>query len=73
MPGFIKTPEDEERWEKAKEIVRKQYGKTEKDGEEFWKLVTGVYKRMGGHTGDHIEKSLQAFRDMVHEWQKNRF
>ncbi len=39
---------DEERWEKAKRIVMNQYGKTEADGDDFWALVTGVYKQARG-------------------------
>lgn len=73
MPSFIKTPKDEERWEKAKELVRKQYGKTEKDGEEFWRLVTGVYKQAGGHVEhDALQKSLMDIREMVFTWQKEK-
>lgn len=48
MPSWIKGKDNEEKWEKAKEIVKKQYSLTEDDGEDFWKLVVGVYKRMGG-------------------------
>lgn len=68
MPAFVK---DEELWEKAKEIVRKQYKKSEKDGDEFWRLVTGVYKQAGGNRarGDHLEKSLADFRKLVHDWR----
>jgi len=58
MPKFVKTERDEELWEKAKEIVKKQYGKTEADGDEFWKLVTGVYKQAGGYTGKRVKKGL---------------
>lgn len=39
---------DEDKWEKAKEIVKKQYGVSEEDGEQFYRLVMGVYKRMKG-------------------------
>lgn len=62
MPSnLVKTPHDERLWEKAKEIVRKQYGKTEKDGESYWKLVVGVYKQAGGHKEEEkVEKSMEA-------------
>ena len=39
---------DEEKWTKAKKIVKKQYNKTEADGDEFWELVMGVYKQARG-------------------------
>lgn len=45
MPHWV---QDEDKWEKAKEVVKDQYGKDEDDGDDFWKLVTGVYKKMGG-------------------------
>lgn len=44
MPEWVK---DKKKWEKAAEIVKKQYDKDEKE-KDFWKLVTGVYKNMGG-------------------------
>lgn len=45
MPSWVK---DEDKWEKAKKIVKKEYNLSEKDEEKFWRLVTGIYKRMGG-------------------------
>ncbi len=42
---FIK---DEEKWNKAKEIVKKQYDIDESAGEKFYKLVMGVYKQARG-------------------------
>jgi len=39
---------DEDKWNKAKEIVHKEYGKTESDGDHYWELVMGVYKKAGG-------------------------
>jgi hypothetical protein len=63
MPEFVRTEKDEKLWEKAKEIVKKQYGKTEADGDEFWALVTGVYKRAGGRVGgDSVRKSVSGAR-----------
>ena len=44
-PEHIK---DKERWEKAKEIVQEEYGKTPGDGDEFYELVMGVYKQARG-------------------------
>ena len=42
----VRTEQDEYLWERAKEIVRRQYKLTEEDGERFWRLVMGIYKRM---------------------------
>ncbi len=55
MPSWVK---DEDKWEKSKEIVKKQYNLSEKDEEDFWKLVTGVYKKMGGEIRSPKEGSV---------------
>jgi hypothetical protein len=39
---------DEDKWEKAKELATEQYDLDEDDGEAYWKLVMGVYKRLKG-------------------------
>lgn len=64
MPAnFVRTPHDEHLWEKAKEIVRKEYGKTEDDGDEYWKLVVGVYKQAGGKAlSDADMKRIRALK-----------
>lgn len=42
MPAFIKTPEDEKRWDRAK-------AKAEEAGhKEDWAYVTSIYKNMNG-------------------------
>jgi hypothetical protein len=47
MPAFIKTKEDEELWQRAKDAVVDQYGDIEKsDPEKFFSIVTSVYKNM---------------------------
>lgn len=44
-----KSEKDVERlYEESKKIVEKEYNKTEKDGESFYQLVTGVLKKMLG-------------------------
>jgi hypothetical protein len=53
MPSFIK---DEEKWEKAKEIARKEYKKNEKNEDEFWSLVMGIYKKMNGEFKKRLKK-----------------
>jgi hypothetical protein len=61
MPSWVKGKKDEELWDKAKAIVTKEYKLTEKDGEKFWKLVTGVYKKSGGEV-DSNESTQVAVR-----------
>ena len=50
MPiNVVKTKRDEELWEKAKRVVRNEYGSQKKIGKEkFYKLVMGTYKKMKG-------------------------
>ena len=45
IPSSIK---DEDKWEKAKKIVKKEYEIDEDDNDNFWALVMGVYKKMKG-------------------------
>ena len=42
MPGFVKTPEDERLWDKAKDLAKEQGHK------EDWAYITGIYKKMKG-------------------------
>lgn len=64
MPAWVK---DEEKWGKAKKIVQKQYDLNEKDGEDFWKLVTEVYKKMGGEIrkGDSVKESILTSKSLI--------
>lgn len=39
---------DEAKAQKAGQRVTEQYGATEADGERYWRLKAGIYKRMGG-------------------------
>ena len=50
MPAFIKTKDDEKRWDKAKAIAIKS-GKFEKGSDRFWAYVNGIYQRMSGNRG----------------------
>jgi len=54
--------EAEKRWKQAKEIAEEETGKTEADGEEFWRYVTGVFKRSMG-----IMESATALDAAAHE------
>jgi hypothetical protein len=44
MPGFVKTPEQEARWSKAKAAAAKE---TEVNSENYWKLSNFLFHRMG--------------------------
>jgi len=45
MPvAVVKTVEEEELWERAKEIARERYPYAE--GSRFWRIVMGIYKKM---------------------------
>lgn len=45
MPvGVVRTAEEEEAWERAKELARKQYPWA--TGARFYRIVMGIYKKM---------------------------
>ena len=46
MPAFLKTPADERHWKLARQRVEEEYHLTEDDGKRYWRLVTGLWKRM---------------------------
>lgn len=52
MPGFIKTPEDERLWTKAKALAAEQGHK------EDWAYITGIWKRMTKQAKDLIPGGL---------------
>jgi hypothetical protein len=85
MPkGIVKTPEQEKKWEKAKETAAEQ-GKSKR-----WPLIMHIFKQMGGmskaddeHKNILIERALEsqgkktAIPQEAHEalhswWQQNR-
>ena len=43
---LVRTERDEHLWQRAKEIVTQQYGLTEEDGDQYWRLVMGIFLRM---------------------------
>lgn len=59
MPAFVKTEKDEKDWQKAKKIVKKQYGKIEGN----WPIVTHIFK--------NIQKGKSASR-VVERWMGRR-
>ncbi|GEM_PF-6170634 len=49
MPAaVVKSPADEKKWTKAKEIVKKQYPDVNEGDDRFYALVMGVFKQMKG-------------------------
>lgn len=44
MPSFVIDSGTEPEWQRAKEIVRKEYPAVDEKSEQFWKLVTTIYK-----------------------------
>ncbi len=47
MPvNVVKTPADETHWNKAKEIVKKEYPDISEGSKKFYKLVMGIFKKM---------------------------
>lgn len=59
MPAWVKN---EDKWEKAKDIVKKQKDKSESDFvDQDWGLVTHIYKNMGGKVGEKNAMKKTAF------------
>lgn len=44
MPAFIKTPQDEARWEKAKQAANKSH--SESEGDSYWAIVNSIYQKI---------------------------
>ena len=55
MPGKV----NEQAWDKAKSIVRREYPKVKEGTDKFWSLVQGVYKNMNvGQAKSKLEKAM---------------
>ena len=56
-------------YEKCRKIVEKEYNLTEDDGEKYWKLVTGTYKKSGGeiHHEKTNENPIHKILNSLHE------
>ena len=59
MPGFIKTPADEARWDKAKEAANKSH--SESEGNSYWKIVNSIYQKMA-KSDESIEEVMNALK-----------
>jgi len=74
MPAnVVKTEHDEQLWERAKDIVRKQYKGIEEGSKRFYRLVMGIYQRM--KSDKSMTRSLAKGRDgqlyMIRNFQKS--
>jgi hypothetical protein len=43
---LVQAEQDEHLWQRAKEIATQEYGLTEEDGDQYWRLVMGIFLRM---------------------------
>jgi hypothetical protein len=65
MPvNVVHTLEDEEAWERAKEIAVNEY--PDASGSNYWRIVMGIYKNMT----DYVAKSERGDHDPV--WRMTR-
>lgn len=65
MPGFIHTPKDEAKWERAKEAAGKS---AKKDSKSYWKLSNYIYHKMGKSETD--SSNAQFIFDTMNEDEK---
>jgi len=64
MPSnVVKTQAEEEAWEKAKEIVRKQYPNVKEGTPKFYRLVMGIFQRITGKRRMGHPKTEQERRE----------
>lgn len=65
MPvSVVQTREDEEAWERAKEIAANEY--PDATGSNYWRIVMGIYKKMT----HYVSKSER--RDHDPTWRMTR-
>ncbi len=60
--------EAEKRWKKAKAITERESGMTESDGEDYWKYVTGVFKKSMGIGKDDKIHEAAGGQQSIKEW-----
>lgn len=69
MPNNVTdSARDEEKWEKAEGIAKKQLGHAPKSDKD-WAYVMGIYKKM---KPDHQFKSDKSASDVVEKWMARR-
>lgn len=70
MPSrVVDGPHDELLWNKAKEIATSE-GMNEKDGDEFWRYVMGIYKKMHPHHRFNKKAELVAHTFVAANYRK---
>ena len=62
MPSFVTDTNTEPEWQRAKKIVRAEYPEVDEKSDQFWKLVTTIYKSIAHYkpTNENVENALLA-------------
>ena len=62
MPNFVTDTNTEPEWQRAKKIVKSEYPEVDEKSEQFWKLVTTIYKSIAHYKpkNEGIENALLA-------------
>lgn len=62
MPSFVTDTNTEPEWQRAKKIVRAEYPEVDEKSEQFWKLVTTIYKSIAHYKpkNENVENALLA-------------
>lgn len=68
MPGFVKSPEDEKKWSRAKAIRAKDTGKSQDSFQDKdWAIVTTIFKNMDKSEMNLAENIVSQFEaDTIH-------
>ena len=56
MPKGLVKPGEEDMWNEAKAIVKKQYPKKDEDSDSFWKLVNHIFQNMKKSKNEGINR-----------------
>jgi len=60
MPGKV----DEAKWDEAKAKAKKQYPDLSEDNPRLWKIISTIYKTMGGKFHSKLKKSLDLMENI---------
>lgn len=62
MPSFVTDTNTEPEWQRAKKIVRAEYPEVDEKSDQFWKLVTAIYKSIAHYKpkNENVENALLA-------------
>jgi hypothetical protein len=55
---------DEAKWNEAKSEIKKSHGDWDENNPRLWKLISTVYKSLGGKLSETLQKSLAAVDEM---------